>query len=210
MGGARGDPQHADRLSVYGAGMTEQSLREVVADRSSWRLMTTRAKIETVVICAVFALYVVFALKLLLFSRTPGAERSFNLVPFASIADYLFSGSSELRRFAFGNIAGNVLLFIPLGAYVSVLTTWTMARTMLIVASASVAVEILQGVFALGASDIDDVILNCLGGFIGILLFLLLRVILRSRDRVRTVVAVLSVVALPILSFFLFVIRLRM
>jgi glycopeptide antibiotics resistance protein len=74
----------------------------------------------------------------------------------------------------------------------------------------SVAVEVLQGVFALGASDIDDVILNCLGGFIGILLVLLLRVILRNRDRVRTVVAVLSVIAIPVLYYLLFVIRLRM
>jgi glycopeptide antibiotics resistance protein len=131
--------------------------------RSTWRLMTTRAKLETVVICAAFALYAVFALKLLLFSRPPGSKRSFNLIPFASISHYLFSGSSGVRRFAFGNIAGNVLLFIPLGSALSVLTKSTVARTMLIVASASVAVEILQGVFALGASDIDDVILNCLG-----------------------------------------------
>ena len=172
--------------------------------------MTRRARLETVVICAAFALYLVFALKLLLFSRLPGSERSFNLIPFASISHYLFSGSSGVRRFAFGNIAGNVLLFIPLGAYVSALTKSTVARTMLIVASASVAVEIVQGVFALGASDIDDVILNCLGGFIGIELFLLLRVMLRDRGRVRTVVVVLSVVAFPVLCYLLFVIRLRM
>ncbi|WOP19185.1 VanZ family protein [Raineyella sp. LH-20] len=193
--------------------------------------MTTRARLETVVICAAFVLYVVFALKLLLFSRPLGTERSFNLIPFASISHYLFSGSSGVRRFAFGNIAGNVLLFIPLGASLSALTKSmsaltksmsaltksmsaltksTGARTMLFVASASVAVEIVQGVFALGASDIDDVILNCLGGFIGIQLFLLLRVILRNLGRVRTVVAVLSVVALPVLCYLLFVIRLRM
>jgi glycopeptide antibiotics resistance protein len=190
--------------------MPEQSLPDVVEDRSSWRLMTTRAWLETVVICTAFALCVAFALKLLLFSRTPGSERSFNLIPFASISHYLFSGSSGGRRFAFGNIAGNVLLFVPLGAYLSVLTKSSVARTMLIVASASVAVEIVQGVFALGASDIDDVLLNCLGGFIGIQLLLLLNMILRDRDRMRTVVAVLSVVALPVLSCLLFVIRLRM
>ena len=115
-----------------------------------------------------------------------------------------------MRRFAFGNIAGNVLLFIPLGSGLSVLTKSTVARTMLVVASTSVAVEILQGVFALGASDIDDVILNCLGGFIGIQLFLLLIVIVRDRDRARTIVAVLSVVALPVLFYLLFVIRLRL
>ena len=172
--------------------------------------MTPRARFETVVISTVFSLWVVFALKLLLFSRTPGSERSFNLVPFATISHYLSRGGSGGRRLAFGNIAGNVLLFIPLGAYLSVLTKSTVARTMLIVASASVAVEIIQGVFGLGASDIDDVLLNCLGGFIGIQLLLLLKVMLRDRGQVRTVVAVLSVVALPVLVCLLFVIRLRL
>lgn len=172
--------------------------------------MTTRARLETVVICTVFAVYAVFALKLLLFSRPPGSERSLNLIPFASISHYLFDGSSGARRFTFGNVVGNVLLFVPLGAYLSVLTKTTVARTMVIVASASVTVEIIQGVFALGASDIDDVILNCLGGFLGIQLFLLLRVILRDRARVRTVVAALSVVVLPVLCYLLFVIRLRL
>ncbi len=119
-------------------------------------------------------------------------------------------GSSGLERFAFGNIAGNVLSFIPLGAYWRVLRQSTVAGTMLVVASASVAVEILQGVLALGTSDIDDVILNCLGGFIGIQLFLLLRVILRDRGRMLTVVAALSVAVLPVLASLLFVIRLRM
>ena len=77
-------------------------------------------------------------------------------------------------------------------------------------AAASVAVEIVQGVFALGASDIDDVILNCLGGFVGILLVLLARVVLKDSGRVRAVVAAASVVALPVLCFLLFVVRLRM
>lgn len=170
----------------------------------------TRARLETAVICTVSALWVVFALKLLLFSRTPGLERSFNFIPFATISHYLSSGASGGRRFAFGNVAGNILLFIPLGAYLSVLMKSSVARTMFIVASASVAVEIVQGVFALGASDIDDVLLNCLGGFIGIQLVLLLNVILRDRNRVRTVVAVLSVGALPVLLCLLFVVRLRL
>lgn len=193
---------------MYCAGMLAHS--DTAEDRSTWRALTTRGKVETVIIWVVFALYVVFLLKLLLFSRTPGSERSINLIPFASVADYLFSGSAGTKRFAFANLAGNVLLFIPLGAYLALLTRMTVARTMLVVASVSVAVEIIQGVFALGASDIDDVILNCLGGFLGILLFVLLRAVLRGRTRARTAMAVLSILALPVLSYFLFVIRLLM
>ena len=81
---------------------------------------------------------------------------------------------------------------------------------MLTVASVSVAVEIIQGVFAVGASDIDDVILNCVGGLIGMLAFWLLSAILRERSRVRTAMAVLSLLSMPVWCYFLFIIRLRM
>ncbi|MBT8163570.1 MULTISPECIES: VanZ family protein [Arthrobacter] len=136
----------------------------VADDLSGPRLSSKRAKAETVAIVAVFALYAAFLLKLLLFSRAPGSERSINLVPFASIADYALSHSPGSGRMAFANVVGNILIFIPLGVYASWLRQRAAAwRTMLAVASVSVAVEIVQGVFAVGASDIDDVILNCVG-----------------------------------------------
>ena len=161
-------------------------------------------------IFAVFALYAAFLLKLLLFSRAPGSERSISLVPFASIAN-AFSHSSGTGRMAFANVVGNILIFIPLGLYVS----WLRHRagawlTMLTVASVSVAVEIIQGVLAVGVSDIDDVILNCVGGLIGILAFRLLSAILRERSRVRSAMAVLSLLTLPFWLFFLFVVRLHL
>jgi glycopeptide antibiotics resistance protein len=180
-------------------------------DRTTWRSMTTRAKVETVVIYAVLVLYAAFLLKLLLFSRAPGSERSINPIPFASIGEYVFSSSSATTRFAFGNVIGNILLFVPLGAYLSFLRGRAkIAGNLLIVALVSVTVEVIQGVFGLGASDIDDVILNCLGGLVGILVFVALRAILRDRRRVRTAMAVLSLIAAPVLYYFLFVIRLRM
>jgi glycopeptide antibiotics resistance protein len=183
----------------------------VAGDVPSRRLTTKRGKAETVAIYAVFALYAAFLLKLLLFSRAPGSERSINLVPFASIGEYAFSHSSGPGRMAFANVVGNILIFIPLGVYASWLRHRAAAwSTMLTVASVSVAVEIIQGVFAVGASDIDDVILNCLGGLIGILAFRLLSAIMRERSLVRSAMAVLSVLTLPVWCFFLFVIRLHM
>ena len=80
------------------------------------RPLTRRVKVESTIIGVVFGLYLVFLLKLLLFSRVPGSERSINLVPFASIVEYLFGGTAEAKRFAFANVAGNILVFIPLGA----------------------------------------------------------------------------------------------
>lgn len=162
-------------------------------------------------IFAVFALYAAFLLKLLLFSRAPGSERSINLIPFASIAQYAFSHSPGTARVALANVVGNILIFIALGAYASWLRPRAAAwLTMLTVASVSVAVEIIQGVFAVGASDIDDVILNCVGGLLGILAFRLLSAILRARSRERTAMAVFSLLSMPVWVYFLFIIRLRM
>jgi glycopeptide antibiotics resistance protein len=171
-----------------------------------WRELTPRAKIETIVIRAVFVLYLLFLLKLLLLSRAAGAERSINLLPFASIVDYALGSS----RLALGNVAGNVLAFIPLGAYLPLLRGRTrIGSNLLIVAMVSVAVEIVQGVFALGASDIDDVILNSTGGLIGILCFRMLRSLAHDRDRTRTIMAVLAVIASPVLGWLMLAIRLR-
>lgn len=180
-------------------------------DVPSRQFATKRAKAETVVIVAVFALYAAFLLRLLLFSRAPGSERSINLIPFASIAEFMSSHSSGAGRVAFANVVGNILIFVPLGVYVSWLPQRAAAwLAMLLVALVSVAVEIIQGVFAVGASDIDDVILNCVGGIMGILIFRLLSAFLREQSLVRTGMAVLSLLSVPVWCYFLFVVRLHL
>ncbi|TQM62885.1 glycopeptide antibiotics resistance protein [Humibacillus xanthopallidus] len=185
---------------------------DVVGDDAlTWRTMTLLVKIGTVVIWVVSVFYLALLLKLLLFSRPLGSERSLNLIPFATISGYLFSGPATAKRFAIGNVIGNVVAFVPLGALLPLLRRWMGIWTnLLIVLCVSVAVEIVQGVFGVGASDIDDVILNTLGGLVGILCFTLLRALLRSWSRLITVMAVLSLLAVPILCYFLFAIRLRM
>lgn len=35
----------------------------------------------------------------------------------------------------------------------------------------SLFIEVVQYVFALGATDVDDIILNLIGGFIGLIIF---------------------------------------
>ncbi|MGT2462533.1 VanZ family protein [Sinomonas atrocyanea] len=162
-------------------------------------------------IFAVFALYAAFLLRLLLFSRVPGSERSVNLIPFASIAEYMSSHSSRAGGVSFANVVGNILIFVPLGVFLSWLRHRAAAwLTMLMIASVSVAAEVIQGVFAVGASDIDDVILNCVGGLLGILAFRLLSAILHRQSLVRTAMAVLSLLSLPVWCYFLFVVRLHM
>lgn len=97
-------------------------------------------------------------------------HRSINLIPFYSIKEYIFSSSVSIKKFAFGNVVGNIAIFIPFGAYLLLFKNNKRVITnLLFVFIVSLFVEIIQGIFGIGASDIDDIILNCLGGLIGIL-----------------------------------------
>lgn len=75
----------------------------------------------------------------------------------------------------------------------------------------SLCVEIIQGLLGIGASDIDDIILNCLGGWIGILGYKFLLLLLLDDKKVHTVIKILStIVGLPVLLYLLFIVRLRL
>ena len=110
-----------------------------------------------------FAVYLVILAWLILFkfsihiaSVLHYDKRSLNFVPFSNV-----SGSSR-------ESVENVLVFIPLGLLLSVnfkrLGFW---NKLLIVLSASIAAETIQYIFAIGATDITDVITNTLGGLTG-------------------------------------------
>lgn len=172
-----------------------------------------RKQIETVVIDGVFICYLAFLFKLLFLSRVSAHDTadSVNLIPFRSITEYLITNSEKVRRFAFSNVIGNILIFVPLGGYLSLFRNKKKAISkLLLIAVASLLTEIIQGFTRIGAADIDDLILNSLGGFIGILGYKLLQFLFRDDKKVRTTIAILSLAGLPVLLYFLFVVRLRL
>ena len=65
----------------------------------------------------------------------------------------------------------------------------------------SIFVEIIQGLFGIGASDIDDVILNSLGGLLGILGYKLFLFILRDEKKAHTIIAIISTIVGLALKF---------
>lgn len=128
-----------------------------------------------------FVIYLLGLLALLFFgSANRGYEyRSVNLIPFETIR--LFWNAETLStEVKWLNLAGNVLVFVPLGFYLAV---WSrkikIPFSILILLIVPVVVEVLQYVFKVGASDIDDVILNFAGGLLGMLLCFLIEGIYR-------------------------------
>lgn len=93
--------------------------------------------------------------------------RTLELVPF----DDFFQGK-WLGGIAIDTI-GNVALFVPFGILAYILLVRRSAavrRTALVGFVVSLTIEISQYIFALGYTDVDDLILNTLGAFLGALL----------------------------------------
>ncbi|MFT8316023.1 MAG: VanZ family protein [Clostridium sp.] len=182
--------------------------------------MNKRERIETVFLYGVFICYILFLIKLLLLSRVSlldlfnsqrTLDRSINLIPFHSIKEYIFTNSATIKKFAFSNVVGNIVIFIPLGAYLSLFKNNKRVITnLLFIFIVSLFIEIIQGLLGIGASDIDDIILNCLGGLVGILGYKFLLFILRDEKKVRVAITILSAIGLPVLLYLLFVARLRL
>ena len=176
---------------------------------------TKREKIELAIIISVSICYLLVLIKVLIVSRLAGPEllgarRSVNFIPFYSIVQFLSGATENLRDFSSANVVGNIILFVPLGAYLAVLRPGKGAvRTMLLVFLASVLVEAAHGIFAIGAADIDDVILNCAGGAVGLFGYKLIVRLLRREDWGRTAIAAVSILGLPVLLYLLFVINMR-
>ena len=174
--------------------------------------MTTGAGKRNVLTIVLFATYAVVLVGIILFKfpfqydlSTIGSSagglstngRDLNLIPFAG-------NYSDSRGFGVGDLVENVLVFIPLGVYLSMLRIpkgagirWFWMRA-LVVAGTSVAFEVIQYAFAIGHADITDVICDTVGGVVGIGVYGLAAVALKSRTtRVLNIIAiVLTVLAL--------------
>ncbi|MFJ1244953.1 VanZ family protein, partial [Bacillus amyloliquefaciens] len=73
-------------------------------------------------------------------------------------------------------------------------------KNLFIILLSSLAIEATQFIFALGALDIDDIILNVMGGFIGLAFYKMFEKLFKDENRIRTAISILSlIVGLPIL-----------
>ena len=100
-------------------------------------------------------------------------QRSLNLIPlkgaFAIYWPHILAG--EFRHGIFIQFFGNLLIFTPLGFYMSVYfkkTPWFVIILLPMILSG--AIETTQYVFNMGKSDIDDFWMNVLGYWLGFLL----------------------------------------
>jgi glycopeptide antibiotics resistance protein len=134
-----------------------------------------------------FIVYVIYALNLLVFGslyRVHERVRHYNLIPFKTIDLYLYAFDKVNLIIIFNNLLGNVLVFMPLGFFLALLFEKLRRVTLITLISflCTGAVEITQFVFMVGSFDVDDLILNTLGGVVGYLVFIILAALTSAKE----------------------------
>lgn len=135
------------------------------------RKLTINRKKFQFIISFLFFLYIIVVLWIAIFSRSP-VKREFIAEPFWGLRVYFTYGQVGLKIIL--QYLMNIIFFIPFGF----LFPWKKKGCVfLIVTSAifSTFIEILQFIFCLGLSEIDDVVANTLGAIIGWFIFILLK-----------------------------------
>lgn len=110
--------------------------------------------------------------------------KSGNFVPFKTIQLYINAYYQQTVALGsiFDNLIGNIVVLIPFGIMVPLLIkkARNIMLTLLLGLMYILAIEGIQLITGLGVFDVDDIILNMTGVFIG---YLLIRVLLSSTHR---------------------------
>lgn len=124
-----------------------------------------------------FCLYLIVLSYLLFFAESFGrgasGEYRYNFIPFTEIRRYLVHRETIGIFGVAVNLLGNIAAFMPFGYFMSGLTENKLKTVSVVLFSMefSILVEVIQLVSKLGSCDVDDVILNTLGGWIGCLVY---------------------------------------
>lgn len=140
-----------------------------------------------------FFIYFVVLFYFLFFSEKMGrtySERTYhyNLVPLKEISRFLKYVDVLGMQAVMLNIVGNVAAFVPFGIFLPMYSKgcrrfWKAAYTCF---ELSLLVEVLQLVAKVGSFDVDDLILNTLGGVLGYLIYRFTMFLFRGDKRGKT------------------------
>ena len=120
-----------------------------------------------------------------------GHYRSVNLIPFAG--SVVINGKVDLDE-----ILNNFIMFIPVGLYLGMMMPKSSPlRKIAPIFGLSLLYEVIQFIYAIGASDITDLIMNTLGGAAGIFLVFLITKLLKEKTvKILNIAAVICTLAI--------------
>ena len=138
-----------------------------------------------------FILYIIFVFYFLLISEIYGRtgemqEYHYNLILFKEIRRF-WNYREQLGIFSvFANLAGNILIFIPIGFFLPMASVHRNFSVLTFEAFfISLVIEVTQLITKVGSFDVDDLFLNTLGGVIGYIIFVICNGIRRNYGKKR-------------------------
>ncbi len=139
-----------------------------------------------------FIVYLALLVYFMFFADSLGRDTAqegyaYNLTLFREIRRfYVYREQLGMKAFLLNDI-GNVIAFIPFGFFLPIVTR--MGRRSLITVPVcfafSLCLEVIQLLTRVGSFDVDDILLNTIGGILGFLLYRLLIVSRSWRDKDR-------------------------
>lgn len=128
---------------------------------------------------SLFAIYLLYLFYFLFFAELMGRadenrRYAYNLELFKEIKRFITYRHILGFRAVFLNLAGNVIGFIPFGYFLPINSSRcrNFFFVVLLTFTTSLVIEGLQLIFKVGSFDVDDILLNTLGGLIGYLIYL--------------------------------------
>lgn len=121
-----------------------------------------------------FGIYLLLLVYLMFFAEDWGrsmleGDYRYNLTPFREISRYLKYHRQIGPWRVFWNLLGNIIGFVPYGALLPAIRRQKMGflKTTLLSFELSLLIEVSQLILRVGSCDVDDMLLNALGGCIG-------------------------------------------
>ena len=147
-------------------------------------------------------IYLILVVWILLFKMSSFNEiqnldihRTINLIPF-----YIHPESGINRA----DIIRNFLVFIPLGIYFMMMN-YNFFKAVLYGAAISIGIEILQFLFGIGVTDINDMMTNTAGAFVGIIFYSLISIFFKRKETLNHVLQIIATFCTLILLVLIFI-----
>lgn len=128
-----------------------------------------------------FGVYIIFLIYFLFFAESTGRTFEgrtyhYNLILFKEIRRFLVHRKTLGIMAVMLNLVGNVVAFVPFGFFLPIISAKCRSFFYMLFFSFefSLIVETLQLVSKVGSFDVDDMVLNTIGGAVGYLIFVAL------------------------------------
>lgn len=140
-----------------------------------------------------FLIYVMLLCYVLFFGGMLGrtehsGEYRYNLTLFQEIGRYYGIGIRFGKWWLFiFNVIGNIAVFVPFGIFIPTLFSRckNIFLTVMLTLQLTLTVELIQLITQVGSFDVDDILLNTMGGFCGYIIWFIFQIIKKIKNKIQ-------------------------